>query len=124
MNRRINVRLAAALLPLLFAAAVLGIAYATHSPGGVDRSAALTSHPPAGSAISHADAQSPITGIQECRAGPSKCTGQPGLASAPAPGDSLWSLAAPSLAHELFTPRDQLASQVTAYRLTPPPRVA
>jgi len=122
MNRRINVRLAAALLPLLVAAAVLGVAHPTEAAGTPDEFRALTAVEPAAFDNVHGDGLSRLSGIQECRAGPSKCTGQPGLVSATSLYDQLWTLGPSSFAREILSPDEDSAIEAPTYRMKPPPR--
>lgn len=122
MNRRINVRLAAALLPLLVAAAVLGVAHSTDGAGTDGDPRALTAVEPAAFDNVHGDGLSRLSGIQECRAGPSKCTGPPGLVSATSLYDQLWTLAPTSFAREIFGPDEDFALESPTFRMKPPPR--
>lgn len=121
MNRGISVRLAAALLPMLVALGVIAFARAAEG-SGVDSGSQSQAAQPVGFDNVPRDSQSRLSGIQECRAGPSKCTGQPGLVSATSLYDQLWTLAPSSFVREILSPDEEFAPEAPTYRMKPPPR--
>ncbi len=123
MNRRTDRRLAAASFLILFLAVVPGMAY-TGAWSGPEGDLQVIVGETTGAHQHYADGHSHGSGIQECRVGPSKCTGQPSFVSTTTLSDEAWTIAPPQLSHELSTPGHDLAFQAPVYRMKPPPRVA
>lgn len=120
-----NRLLSAASLVILFLAVVPGMAYtgAWSGPEG-DITVIVAEEPAGGHQHDHGDGGSHGAGVQQCRVGPSKCTGQPSFVSTTMLGDEIWTIAPPSLTHELFGPGRDIAFQPPVYRMKPPPREA
>jgi hypothetical protein len=121
-----NRLLSAASLAILFFAVVPGMAYtgAWSGPEGdvtviVAEEAAASHHHDHTNGDSHG-----AGGAEQCRVGPSKCTGQPSFVSTTWLGGQAWSLVPPSQAREIFGPGHELAFQPPVYRMKPPPRGA
>lgn len=122
MNRQTDRRLAAASFLILFLAVVPGMAYTGTWSGPEGDRQVIVAEEPDGAHNHYGDGHSHGSGIQQCRAGPSKCTGQPSFVSTTPLGDQTWMLAPPSLSHELFGPSHEFAFQAPTYRMKPPPR--
>jgi len=123
MNRRTNPRLAAASFLILLLAVVPGMAYTGAWSGPEGDLTVIVAEEPAGGHY-HDDGHSHGAGVQQCRVGPSKCTGQPSFVSATTLADDAWTIAPPQLSHEIFGARHDLALQPPVYRTKPPPRAA
>ncbi len=123
MNRRTNPRLAAASFLILMLAVVPGMAYAG-AWSGPEGDVQVILPPDTDGHHHDADGHSHASGIQECRVGPSKCTGQPSFVSATRLDGEEWAIVPPSLSHEVFPPGHDLALDAPVYRMKPPPREA
>jgi hypothetical protein len=120
-----NRLLSAASLAILFLAVVPGMAYTgTWSGPEGDITVIVAEEPPAAHHHDPADGGSQGAGVQQCRVGPSKCTGQPSFVSTTTFSDEAWMIAPPQLSHEIFGPGHDLAMQPPVYRMKPPPREA
>lgn len=120
-----NRLLSAASLVILFLAVVPGMAYTGAWSGPEGDIDVIVAEEPAGAhQHDHGDGGPHGAGVQQCRVGPSKCTGQPSFVSTTMLGDEAWTLAPPSLTHELFGPGRDIAFQPPVYRMKPPPREA
>ena len=120
-----NRLLEAASFVILFFAVVPGMAYTgTWSGPEGDIDVIVAEEPAASHHHNHADGGSHGAGVQQCRVGPSKCTGQPSFVSTTTLADEAWAIAPPQLSHEIFGPGRDIAFQPPVYRMKPPPRVA
>ncbi len=120
-----NRLLSAASLVILFLAVVPGMAYTgTWSGPEGDITVIVAEEPPAAHHHDHGDGGAQGAGVQQCRVGPSKCTGQPSFVSTTMLGDEAWTIAPPQLSHEIFGSGHDLAMQPPVYRMKPPPREA
>lgn len=122
MDRRTDRRLAAASFLILFFAVVPGMAYTGAWSGPEGDLEVIVAKEAPGAHEHHGDGHTHSSGVQQCRVGPSKCTGQPSFVSTTTLSEEAWIIAPPSLSHELFGPVSDLAFQGPVYRMKPPPR--
>ena len=123
MNRRTNRRLAAASFLILMLAVVPGMAY-TGAWSGPEGDVQVIVPTDTGEHHHGADGHSHAGGIQECRVGPSKCTGQPSFVSATRLDGEDWAIVPPTFSHAIFGHDHDLAFDAPVYRMKPPPREA
>jgi hypothetical protein len=124
MYRRLNRRLAVLSFAVLFLAVVPGMAYTGSWADTEGEVTVIVPREQTGGHNHPGDHHNQATGIQQCRVGPSKCTGQPSFVSATRSGDDDWTPAPADLSHEMAGSEPYVAFQPPVYRMKPPPRQA